>query len=87
MKFLVSIRDEATELWGNPVAVNAKAEAVRAFKNAINNPAGDMARDPQDYNLFIIGTFNEETAEINPNVPQRLARGLEMITNKEPQDA
>lgn len=77
---VLSVKDEATELYGSPITVNTTAEGLRAFVNAVNNPQHDMNKNPEDYTLWVVGTYNNETGELAPTTPhRRLMRGTEAM--------
>lgn len=49
-------------------------EAMRSFQDTINRehlpgqPKSTLAEHPEDFSLFILGSFNQETGEIKPDV-------------------
>lgn len=64
---IYSLRDRLTGYKGPVLKANDEA-AKREFKMLVEkDPMG------QDYELYKIGTFNDETGEIIPHVPEYLS--------------
>lgn len=67
MKVLVAIYDRATQAHAPVMTVNTRAEAVRSLRQALKDPQSSIASSPSDYELWELGTYNEETGDITPN--------------------
>lgn len=81
---LVSIKDHAIEAFQGVQAVRHPSEATRGFTDAINNPeSGNMYKHPDDFDLYLVGTFNDSTGEIIANV-ELLTRGDEAKIEEQP---
>lgn len=46
-----------------PFMMPRDEQALRAFRECINSPSHQFAMHPQDYTLFFIGTFDDQTAK------------------------
>lgn len=79
LKRLITIKDEATELFTPPVAVDTTAQALRMFADLINNPDTEHNRHPGDFDLYILGVFDPATGKIDSSEPQRLMRGVDAV--------
>jgi hypothetical protein len=77
---LISIKDRATEAFQPVASVRAKGEAIRSFQDAINNPQNPQLNNhPDDYDLYIVGYFDDQTGEItNLDKPEKLADGKQL---------
>lgn len=65
MKFVAaSIFDTKAKFYSAPFFVHNKATAQRAFADIAKTKDHAVGRNPGDYILFIIGEFNDETAEM-----------------------
>lgn len=73
----VAVRDSATESYNRPFFVQHPAQAVRSFSDECNNKESDMFRHAQDYELWLIGTFDDSTGFMASN-PERLARAVDL---------
>jgi hypothetical protein len=64
MIFIYAIYDKKAKVYQTPFFMRQDEEAVRALREAI--AAGDslVSRYPEDYKLYRIGEWDEETAEI-----------------------
>lgn len=77
MKMLVALYDRAVQAHAPIMTVNTRGEAIRSFKDAVNDPQSPLYKHPTDYELYQIGTYNEETGEISANREQ-IARAEDM---------
>lgn len=67
---------------------NSENEAIRIFDNsiqlAIRKNESLLATNAKDFTLCIIGTFDDESAELIPyNIPKIIRYGAEVIPNEE----
>jgi len=77
-RYIVAIKDAALEAYGDPVTVPHLGVAIRSFTDEMR-ANGEMAKHPEDYDLYHIGTYYPETAEIMSVAPTRLVRGLDAM--------
>jgi hypothetical protein len=76
---IVAIHDRALDAYQQPFLVRAIGEAIRAFQDAINKPESPMYAHPDDYDLYMIGTYNDESAKITQAAePQQIAIGKQL---------
>lgn len=73
-KIIVAIYDRGTESYGPPMVVNRRGEAIRSLKDALTDPNSAIARHPKDYDLYQIGTYNDQTGVIEPCQHEMVAR-------------
>lgn len=74
MKILVTLYDRATEAYAPIMTVHTRGEAIRSFRQAVNDPQTPINSNPTDYELYVVGTFNDQTGEITPCDPEMIAR-------------
>lgn len=81
MKFKIfSIKDHALDAYMRPWYAQSTGQAVRMFQDEINNPQSEMHKHPDDYDLYELGDWDEETAEFkNLGTPKQVARGKELV--------
>lgn len=73
---MVSIRDSALNAFMRPFCVPAVGGAVRSFGDEVGNKESPMNRHPEDYELFEIGHFDEESGKVSSLAePRSLSRG------------
>lgn len=76
MNYVVAaIFDSKVKAYLPPFFVVNQAVAQRQFADCANHDQHSIHRNPLDYGLFIIGNFNDETAEIRM-FPQHINLGL-----------
>jgi hypothetical protein len=67
MKVIVAIKDTAARVFGTPFVVQASAQAVRSLRDEVNSKesTSDVARHPDDFELYEIAYFNDLSGDIN----------------------
>lgn len=76
---LVTVYDKALGCYQPPFSVRAKGEAIRNFQDATNNPQNNQLHlHPDDFELYIIGTYDDTNARITSHEPQLLATGAQL---------
>ena len=77
MKFLAfSVYDRAAENYNTPMFMAAKGQAIRAFDDQANSEDSMINKHPEDYTLFYIGEFDDDTGLLTPaNKPQSMGKG------------
>lgn len=79
MRFF-SIRDIKAESFMDPFMSQNAATAVRMVSQAVNDPAHQFNKYPEDYVLFEVGGWNQETGELESQTPYKISGCLELIT-------
>lgn len=70
---LYSIYDNVSLSYGPPSIEVSDAAASRMHRTVINNPqAGLLYRFPSDYDLYYLGTYDNDTGYVVPQVPPQL---------------
>lgn len=64
---IVTLRDIKIGAYQQPVYVAAVGAAIRGFEDAINNKEKntDISRHPADFELYLLGEFDDETGKFN----------------------
>jgi len=78
---IVAIMDHALNIYMRPFFVISEGQATRMFRDEVNRTAEDnqMNKHPEDFDLYCIGYFDEESGFINPEeFPRLLCRGKDM---------
>lgn len=84
---LYSIRDKAVEAFNQPFYARADGHALRMFIDAINDPKGDFHRHAEDYDLWMIGSFDDAAGVVScpDDGPVRIMAGtsaLQMVQER-----
>lgn len=72
---MFAVFDSKAATYGIPFADQRIESAIRNFSDAVNdgsNPGNLWHKHPEDFSLFEIGEFNQETGEIISNRPKNL---------------
>lgn len=73
-----AVYDKVAEMYMQPFRSSNKLKALQGFKDVANDPKSNIHKHPEEYQLYEIGTFNEETAE-RTNELKLLATASELI--------
>lgn len=76
---IYSVYDVATQAYKTPWFSQADGEAMRGFKDVCSDAEHPMGQHPEDYTLFRMGTFNDNTGKIEGEVPEKLLTGLQVV--------
>jgi len=77
VKTIVVLKDTAAQVFSQPMFVPTTAVAVRSLREEMSNPnaTSDVARHPDDFELYNIGTYSEDDASLAPlSEPQLIVR-------------
>lgn len=79
MKYVIcSVYDKATEAYMRPFFAQSEGQALRLFIDEANGDT-PINQHPEDYAMFILGSFYDHNGEILPVEPKCLARAHEII--------
>lgn len=69
-----SVFDSKAAFFGTPFFEQREASAIRGFQDAVNSndPANGFARHPEDYSLFLLAEFDNDTGQFDLVKPQNL---------------
>ena len=63
-----------------PFFLHAEGIAIRTFTDCVNDPEHAFGRHPKDYNLMVLGEFNDSNGEITIYQAQKpLGNGLSFV--------
>jgi hypothetical protein len=61
-----SVKDAKSGTFGNPYYAQNDALAARSFEQASNDPNTTINAYPEDFSLYRVGSFNDESGEFKP---------------------
>lgn len=79
LKLIYTILDTKAAAYLPPFYMRSNGEALRAFSDEISNGDSQIAKHPEDFILFQIGTFDEQTGELSPVSPISLAKAIDLV--------
>jgi len=71
---LFSVRDSATETYNVTFTAPTNAAAMRQFGDLANDQSTNVNKHPKDFTLYRVGTWDDDTGEIEPETLQKLAQ-------------
>lgn len=76
---IYAIKDLEAKTMGTPFFQPSQPHAVRAFKTEINraDQTNTIYLYPEEFDLYYLGEFNEETGEITPKI-ERILNGIQL---------
>ena len=74
-----TIYDTASATYLRPFFTNADGQAMRSFKDIATDADHDIGKHPEDYTLFRIGTFDDNTGKLATEQLSKLLTGLECV--------
>lgn len=53
-------------------------QAIRTLRTAVNDPASVMAASPKDYDLWQVGTYDDQAGLISNTQPRHVANAIDL---------
>lgn len=73
------IRDARAEVYLMPHFVRARGEAIRSFADAVNDDKTQLSKHPEDFMLFEVGEYDDNTGVITPHEqPVAIAKAIDL---------
>lgn len=80
MKYIVyCVRDIAVNAYDRPFCVTHEGQALRGFRDAINDPKSNLGVHPEDYELYQLGTFDDGAGLFEVGVPKQVSSGKAVL--------
>lgn len=80
---MCSIYDIKAEAWLNPMFFLSKGQASRSFTDVVNDGKSEFSAHPEDYTLFLLGYFHQDTGAVEVIVPpEPVALGINVKVEK-----
>lgn len=79
--YVMTVRDRSADVFGQPSFHLSQGGAARAFADEVNRAAPDnvMYRHPEDFDLFLLGSYDDSTAAFDmAPVPKQIAVGKDI---------
>lgn len=78
---VLAIRDRAADIFGQPMFFGTLGAAIRAFGDEVKTPRenNNLNKHPDDFDLYHIANYNEETGEFEVMRPTQVAIGKDYV--------
>lgn len=74
-----SIRDQKSEVFNTPFFQKTHGEAERSFRELVQDPKSMVSKYPDDYDLYYLGTYNDQNGLIDPlTTPQHVVKAVQI---------
>lgn len=81
LQFIVSVKDRAADVFNRPFFVPHRNVAVRDFSDEVNrsDASNPLNKHPDDFDLYVLGQFDDVTGEFLVETPSVLVRGKDVV--------
>jgi len=76
---IYSIRDSKSECFTQPFFQHTAGEAERNFKTLVNDEKSTQNKYPEDFSLWEIGNYDDNTGKITPIEPHHVVNAVQLI--------
>lgn len=77
---LFAIYDKALAAYGQVMTYTAKGQATRQFTDEVNRKDSELNKHPEDYALYYLGEYDNETGTLTTERPICVAQASDVIT-------
>lgn len=77
-----AVYDSAAQVYSNPpLFVPSVAVATRSFTDEVRrvDPQNQLNKHPEDFVLFHLGEYDDETGELSSQKPRQIIRGVDIV--------
>jgi len=79
-----SIRDTKTGVFNPPFYSRTPGEAERSFKDQCNNPESMLHKYAEDYDLYALGEYDDNSGKIEQfDTPRHLVKAVQLVQLKQ----
>ena len=79
---IYTVYDSKAETYTPPYFQHRDAMAIRIFADCCNDEGHTFGKHPEDYTLFHIGVYNDDTGTITQDKITSMANGLTLVESK-----
>lgn len=84
MQKVFAVYDQKSEAYMRPFFMNTKGQAIRAFADELESENSQLAKHPEDYTLFEIGSYDDSRGHLEAlSAPESLGTALELKSRSE----
>ena len=80
---MFAIYDSKAETYLLPYYFQYEGQATRMFSDWVNDPNHPFGKHPDDYTLYSIGEYDDNTGTISQDKITSIVNGLPLLTPKE----
>lgn len=76
---IYAVHDIKVNAYTAPFTNPTHGSALRAFSDHVNDPNSGANKHPEDFSLWHLGSFDDDSGEITPAKPNRIGTAIEYI--------
>lgn len=81
---IFAVHDVKAEAFGNPMFMNNEQIAIRGLAGAVADPASVLSQSPEDFNLYELGEYDDNSGLITPlDRPKLVCSALSVVKKYE----
>lgn len=74
-----SVWDEKGTVFSSPFFMANKGLAIRGFSDLVKDKSTRVAQHPEDYKLYLIGEFDDNSGQLVSDKPEFLCHGSDFV--------
>lgn len=74
-----AVHDSKAEAFLRPFTTLTRGQAIRGFSDAVNDKGHEFNKHPDDYTLFQIGEFDEQSGILVAGTPETLGNAIQFL--------
>lgn len=78
-KLIFSVRDVAADVYASPFTSQNAQTAMRDFGHACRDQNSQLSKNPEDFQLFQLGSFDDDLGVIVAHEPRLIANATQFV--------
>lgn len=75
-----SVFDSKLQVFNTPFFSRSEADATRSFSDLVRDSRTTVGQHPEDFFLYDIGLYSDETGEIDGSTPKQIAAATAFVS-------
>lgn len=81
IQHVVAVKDRALDAFMRPFCTPTLGAAIRSFQDEVNRKDSELNKHPEDYDLWHIADWDDNSGDFKTIKPQQIAIGKNVLTN------
>lgn len=79
LRKIYAVRDQKVESYSQPFFAHTHGESERSFEQAVKTPNSPYNQFPQDFDLYYLGTYDDQTGAIQAlQTPEFITKAIDV---------
>nr|QJB20664.1 MAG: nonstructural protein [Microvirus sp.] len=79
---IYTLRDAKAEVYHSPFFQKTHGEAERTFNKLVHDEKSMISQYPEDYDLYYLGEYDDQTGTIQSVVPQHIVKAVNLKSQR-----